>query len=239
MTTDRRYRKSVTAGGAERPLLWALGLLTVVSGIVDAVSYLGLGHVFTANMTGNVVLLGFAAAGAPGFSVAASLVSLGAFLIGAICAGRLARGLKSRRTLLLSALAIEGGLIAGASGVAWTAASVSSGWARYVVIVLLGFGMGVRNSIIRRLAVPDVTTTVLTMTLTGLAADSALAGGDNARFGRRAGAVAAMLCGAFGGAFVYLRHGAGLPLAVASLVVLGTGAAFATTRASRQLDEKT
>ena len=43
--------------------------LTVVSGLIDAVSYLGLGHVFTANMTGNVVVLGFAAAGAPGFSV--------------------------------------------------------------------------------------------------------------------------------------------------------------------------
>ena len=51
------------------PLLYALTSLTVVSGLVDAVSYLGLGHVFTANMTGNVVLLGFATAGAPGFSV--------------------------------------------------------------------------------------------------------------------------------------------------------------------------
>ena len=54
-----------------------LAALTVVSGFVDAVSFLGLGHVFTANMTGNVVLLGFAAAGAPGFSVAASLCASG------------------------------------------------------------------------------------------------------------------------------------------------------------------
>ena len=61
------------------PLVVTLAALTVVSGFVDAVSFLGLGHVFTANMTGNVVLIGFAAAGAPGFSMAASLCALGAF----------------------------------------------------------------------------------------------------------------------------------------------------------------
>jgi uncharacterized membrane protein YoaK (UPF0700 family) len=75
--------------GPSTMLLWTLTVLTVVSGLVDAVSYLGLGHVFTANMTGNVVLLGFAAAGAPGFSIPASLASLGSFLVGAACAGRL------------------------------------------------------------------------------------------------------------------------------------------------------
>lgn len=58
--------------------------LTVVSGLIDAVSYLGLGHVFTANMTGNVVVLGFAAAGAPGFSVPHTLTSLCCFLLGAV-----------------------------------------------------------------------------------------------------------------------------------------------------------
>jgi uncharacterized membrane protein YoaK (UPF0700 family) len=226
-------------GGPGRPLLWALGALTVVSGVVDAVSYLGLGRVFTANMTGNVVLLGFAAAGAPGFSVAASLASLGAFLVGAVGAGRLVRRLARRRSLLLAALVIEGGLIAGACVVAYAATSVSTGWARFVVIVLLALGMGVRNAVIRRLAVSDVTTTVLTMTLTGLAADSSMAGGDNARAGRRAGAVGAMLLGAFAGAWLYLRHGAGLPLAVAAILVLGTAAAFGRAQASRLLDVPT
>jgi len=229
----------VRPGGPDRPLLWALGALTLVSGVVDAVSYLGLGRVFTANMTGNVVLLGFAAAGAPGFSVAASLASLGAFLVGAVGAGRLVRRLPRRRLLLLTALAIEGGLVAIASVVAYAATTVTTGWARFVVIVLLALGMGVRNSVIRRLAVPDVTTTVLTMTLTGLAADSSLAGGDNSRVGRRAGAVGAMLLGAFGGSWLYLRHGAGLPLAVAAATVLGTAAAFGRAGTSRSLDEQT
>src|SRR6266852_3198094 len=71
-----------------RLLLATLIVLTIISGLVDAVSYLGLGHVFTANMTGNVVLLGFAAAGASGFSAPACLTSLGAFLLGAAAAGR-------------------------------------------------------------------------------------------------------------------------------------------------------
>ncbi|QDN93424.1 DUF1275 domain-containing protein [Streptomyces sp. RLB3-6] len=59
---------------------------STVSGLIDAVNYLGPGHVFTANMTGNVVIIGFAAVGVPGvpgFSVLGSLVSLAAFLLGA------------------------------------------------------------------------------------------------------------------------------------------------------------
>ena len=83
------------------PLVVTLAALTVVSGFVDAVSFLGLGHVFTANMTGNVVLIGFAAAGAPGFSVAASLTALACFLAGAVAGGRMAGSVGRQRDLLL------------------------------------------------------------------------------------------------------------------------------------------
>jgi uncharacterized membrane protein YoaK (UPF0700 family) len=116
------------------------------------------------------------------------------------------------------------------------APTVAAGWARFVVVVLLAFGMGIRNSMIRRLAVPDVTTTVLTMTLAGLAADSSLAGGDNIRMGRRSGAVAAMLAGALAGAWLYLHHRAGVPLTVAAVSVLATAAVFGRVPASRRLD---
>src|SRR5580700_11517436 len=64
--------------------------MTAVTGIIDAVSFLALGRVFTANMTGNVVLLGFAFAGAPGLSISRSAVALLAFLSGAVLGGRLA-----------------------------------------------------------------------------------------------------------------------------------------------------
>ena len=167
--------------GAPQPLLVSFGALTVVSGFVDAVSYLGLGHVFTANMTGNVVLIGFAVAGAPGFSIAASLCALGTFLAGAVVGGRLARHVSPARTLLLVALTFEATFTAVAAVVTAAAGAVAigSGWPRFTVIALLAFAMGVRNAAVRHFGVADMTTTVLTMTLTGLASDSSLAGGTN------------------------------------------------------------
>jgi len=220
-----------------RLLLATLTVLTVVSGTVDAVSYLGLGHVFTANMTGNVVFLGFAAAGAPGFSIAASLVSLGSFLLGAAAAGRIIAHVASRRRWLLIAMSTEGlftGLAAAMSAVHHGA--IASGSGRYTVIALLAVAMGVRNATVRRLSVSDVTTTVLTMTLTGLAADSTLAGGTNPKVARRSSAVAAMLVGALVGAVLYLHTGATWPLLVVAVTVLATTVVFARHPGSREMD---
>lgn len=226
------------SGVAEtRPLLAALMVLTGVSGAVDAVTYLGLGHVFAANMTGNVVVLGFAAAGAPGFSVPAGITSVGAFLVGAVFAGRLCVHLASRRRWFLVAMGSEAVLVGAAALVSATAPSVATGWARYTVIALLGLAMGSRNSTVRRMSVPDVTTTVLTMTLTGLAADSSIAGGSNPKAARRMSAVASMFVGALTGAALYLHTGATWPLAVVAVIVLVTTVAFAVSTSSRQLDE--
>ncbi len=136
----------------------------MLSGVVDAVCYLGLGRVFTANMTGNVVVLGFAAAGAPGFSVTASLTSLGLFLAGAVAGGVISNKISRRSRLLITAIGTEAVFVAAAAIVAFAASTVSTGWARYTVIAILAFAMGVRNSVIRRLAIPDMTTTVLTLT---------------------------------------------------------------------------
>jgi Protein of unknown function (DUF1275) len=71
------------------PLPWVLVVLTVTTGLVDAVSVLGLGRVFTANITGNVVFLGFAAVGVPGFSIARAVVALAGFVVGALLGGYL------------------------------------------------------------------------------------------------------------------------------------------------------
>ena len=85
--------------------------------------------------------------------------------------------------------------------------------------------MGIRNATVRRLAVPDLTTTVLTMTLTGLAADSPLAGGSGKGSARRTAAIVAMLAGAIAGALM-LRTGLTLPLAVAAALALATCLAY-------------
>jgi uncharacterized membrane protein YoaK (UPF0700 family) len=92
------------------PLL--LHTATVITGMIDAISYLAL-HVFTANMTGNVVFLGFAVAGAPGLSITRSLTALVAFLMGALIGGRAANRLSELFTpsLLTTALSLESALL--------------------------------------------------------------------------------------------------------------------------------
>ena len=229
--------ETAASDSGERELLAILLTLTLLSGIVDGVCYLGLGRVFTANMTGNVVVLGFATAGAPGFSVTASLTSLGLFLVGAVCGGRIITRVSSRSRLLTTAVALEAAFVAAAAVVAFAASSVSTGWARYTTIAILAFAMGIRNSVIRRLAVRDMTTTVLTMTLTGLAADSGLAGGSNPAAGRRIAAVLAMLIGATGGAWLFLHRGAGLPLTISAGAAAATAVAVYASRAATFLDK--
>lgn len=204
------------------PLPGLLLLLSATTGLVDAVSVLGLGKVFTANMTGNVVFLGFAAAGTPGFAVKPYLVALLAFLVGALVAGRvgLRLGQKPLRHWLLVAAGVEGTLL----GAAALCALPMAPWVD-AIIALTALAMGFRNATIRMLKVPDLTTTVLTLTLTGIAADSPLAGGTGPNLSRRLAAVASIFAGAALGAFMVTHWGLALPLALAAgLVMLGTAA---------------
>ena len=153
-------------------------VLTVVTGMVDAVSYLGLGRTFVANMTGNIVFLGFALAGASGLSAVASSVALGAFVTGSALGGRITRrlGAPSDRWLLPT-LVLETGLIALAAAAAIGLDAGSEDGRRFGVVALLALAMGTRNAVVKGLAVPDLTTTVLTMTVTGLASDTPPGGG--------------------------------------------------------------
>jgi uncharacterized membrane protein YoaK (UPF0700 family) len=196
--------------------------LTVVSGLVDAFSYLSLGHVFVANMTGNVVFLAFALAGAPGFSLVASLTALGAFVLGAVGSGRLVvhLGASRRGRMLAASTACEALLVAVAMVVGWCALDVGTGATRYVLIVLLGMGMGLQNGTARKLAVPDLTTTVLSMTITGAAFDSRLAGGSDSRLGRRGLSAMAMFLGALIGALTIIHVSKPLELVFPVLVLV-------------------
>ena len=213
------------------PLMLAL---TLTTGLVDAFSYLTLGHVFVANMTGNVVFSGFALVGAPGFSLTASLAAVGAFATGALFGGRLARRAHAHRGRLLHrALVLETLLVAAACAAAQMADS-SHDAVRYLLIVLLGLAMGVQNAAARALAVPDLTTTVLTLTITGIASDSRLAGGPGSRAGRRVLSAAAMFLGALIGALAVLHGHRSMPLLLAALLLAAaTAAAFPLTRSDR------
>lgn len=192
-------------------------LLTATTGLIDAVAFLGLGRVFTANMTGNVVFLGFAIAGVKGLSVSASVLALVCFLAGALAGGRLAVAMdqRSRREWMVIATSGEALLLGGAVVAAIGVPVNGTLGQRWPIVALTAAAMGVRNATVRRLGAADLTTTVLTLTLTGLAADSSFAGGSNPRPLRRVGSVVAMFAGALIGAELVLHHGLVWPLAIA------------------------
>jgi uncharacterized membrane protein YoaK (UPF0700 family) len=169
-----------------------------------------------------LALLGFGIAGSSGLPVVAPVISLASFLLGASCGGVLVKRMAKRHpALVANALAIEVTVIVVAAVVA-AATSISADDASgYVVIALLAFAMGVRNAIVRRLSVPDITTTVLTLTLTGLAAESPLAGGSGKGSIRRSAAVLVMLAGALIGALL-LKMSLFVPLALAAGLALAT-----------------
>ncbi|MCW2953912.1 MAG: hypothetical protein JWQ48_3082 [Conexibacter sp.] len=206
------------------PLPRLLVLLTFATGLVDAVSYLMLGHVFVGNMTGNVVLLGFALGGGAGLSVVSSLLALVAFLAGAAGGGRLGRRIGAHRGHLLRAgVATEGALLAVAVVVALATGDDTGRVVRDVLIVLLALAMGLQTAVARSIGVPGLTTTVLTSTLTGIAADARLAGGSGLTLDHRALAVVSMLLGALAGTVLALRVALVVPLALAFATIAAAG----------------
>lgn len=183
-------------------------VLTFCTGVVDAVGFLGLDRVFTGNMTGNVVILGMGAARADDLPVVGPVVALVAFMGGALVSGRVLRGVRSgwsgRTTGLL-------GLVSASLVAAALTCLLVDDPARPVLLGLtavLGAAMGLQAQAARHLAVKDVTTVVVTSTITGLSADSWLGGRTGQPWARRAGAVALICAGATAGALL-LRLGGG------------------------------
>jgi uncharacterized membrane protein YoaK (UPF0700 family) len=194
------------SASTEKVVPYALLGLTAVSGLVDAVSFLSLGHVFTANMTGNIVFLAFATARVSGLSIARSLTALLAFLVGAILGGRVMARASADSQIRSAAQAflLEVAFLLAASicGFGYRGDLLKHSFQSFALIALTALAMGTRNAAVRKLAIPDLTTTVLTLTITGIGADSSLANGNNPRLARRVAAVAAMFLGAALGAVV-------------------------------------
>lgn len=224
LVTDAARTIVPRPGDRHGPLPPLLLLLTMVSGLVNSVSYLRLGHVFVANMTGNIVFLGFAVAGQHDLSGAASLVALLAFMVGAMVTGRVGgRVVQHRGRWLALAIAVKVAFVAAATIVAVLAGDHLTEAVRYGLVVLLACAMGVQNAAARKLAVPDLTTTVLTMTVAGLALDSRLAGGSSRHQGRRLLAVLAMFVGAAIGGLLVLHVGVPAALTFNTFLLLFAG----------------
>jgi uncharacterized membrane protein YoaK (UPF0700 family) len=196
-----------------RPLLLTL---TIAAASTDAVSYLGLGHVFPANMTGNTVLLGVGVASHDYPSAARSAVALGAFLLGAGIVGAGPPKLDVRWVLrgefLLIALAAAW----------WSVVGTPTGGDRYGLIALVAGAMGVQSAAVARLRVSGVTTTYITGTWTAVstwvgahlrrAADAPPADrSSSSQHALQVMVLACYVCAALGAGFAF--HAAGAPAA--------------------------
>jgi uncharacterized membrane protein YoaK (UPF0700 family) len=204
--------------------------LTFATGINDAVGYLGLDRVFTGNMTGNVVILGMALLGADELPVVGPLVALAGFLAGAAAGGRALRGADGgwthRVTVLFSVTALVE-LVVGAGLLAGMRADDRP--VKLAVTAAVAAAMGLQAATARFLAVKDVTTVVVTSTLTGLASDSVLGSNAGGGSARRLAAVALIIAGAASGAaLLSWKAGAGFVAAgVVTVLVTAAGATAA------------
>ncbi|KWX66270.1 YoaK family protein [Mycobacterium sp. NAZ190054] len=192
---------ALTSPVSRRQTVTALLLLTFTTGLVDAVSVLVLGHVFVANMTGNVIFLGFWFVPHSGVDLTAAIVAFAGFVVGTIVGGRLSRHLDSDvRVWLTSALGLEVVLLVVLAILAGTGVLDYHDDSKLILIAGLAVTFGCQNATARQFGIQELSTTVLTSTIVGLGFDSRLAGGTGEGERLRYGVVATMCSGAVVGA---------------------------------------
>jgi uncharacterized membrane protein YoaK (UPF0700 family) len=208
---------AVASPVSEKLTTTALLLLTFATGLIDAVSVLALGHVFVANMTGNVIFLGFWLVPHSGFDMAAAVVAFAGFVVGTVIGGRFARHLEHETRLWLTvALGTEVVVLVALSVLAGTGVLDYQDDSRLVLIAGLALTFGSQNAAASQFGVTELSTTVLTSTIVGIGMDSRLAGGTGERERLRYTVVLTMLGGAAVGATVTL-------VAVAPVIALAGG----------------
>jgi uncharacterized membrane protein YoaK (UPF0700 family) len=208
--------------------------LTAVSGVTDAASYLGLGHVFTSNMTGNWVALAFVTTGARDIQVLRLGLSFVGFLTGAAIAGQIAR-----RPWKGGRKGWPKGVTVGLLFAAGVQVLVTSLWAVWpssldnLLAFLLATSMGCQGGVVRMLDIADVPTTVITSTVTGLVFDSPLGHGSQTRWRRRLAAMLAFFVGGLIGALVGNVY---RPLTLVAGIAILVGVSIASGRLLARLD---
>ncbi len=211
---------------SQRQTVTALLLLTFTTGLVDAVSVLVLGHVFVANMTGNVVFLGFWFASHTVVDLTAAVVAFTCFVTGAIIGGRLLRHLGGNaRRWAVSALGLEAALLAVLAVLCGTGVLRYQDNSKLFLIAGLAIAFGVQHSTARQFGIQELTTTVLTSTIVGIGVDSKLAGGTGERQRLRIAVVVTMCFGALVGATM-TRFTVAPIIALAAVVVSTSAALF-------------
>ncbi|OBJ57362.1 YoaK family protein [Mycobacterium sp. 1423905.2] len=203
----------------ERLTVTALLLLTFSTGLADAISVLVLGHVFVANMTGNVIFLGFWFAPKTTIDLTAAVVAFPTFVTGTILGGRLVRRYAAHtRRWLTTALATEVSALVTLSILAGAGVLHYHDNTKLILIGGMAIAYGLQHSTARQFGIQELTTTVLTSTIVGLGVDSRLAGGTGQREKLRYSVVVTMCAGAVVGATI-TRVAVAPVLALAALVV--------------------
>ncbi|HJT95057.1 MAG TPA: YoaK family protein [Mycobacterium sp.] len=211
---------------SERLTVTSLLLLTFATGLVDAVSVLVLGHVFVANMTGNVIFLGFWFVPHSGVDMTAAVVAFASFVAGTVLGGRLARHLDDHvRRWLTTALSVEVAVLVVLSILAGSGVLDYQDNTKLWLIAGLAITFGSQNATARQFGIQELSTTVLTSTIVGIGFDSRLAGGTGHREKLRYSVVATMCAGAVVGATM-TRFTVAPVIALAALVVAVSAAIF-------------
>lgn len=206
---------------AHGPLPALLLALTVLAGVVDAVSILRLGGVFVATMTGNLVFLGLAAAGAHAFDVGTSALAVGGFIVGVLIGARACAAAGAHRGLALrNVLGAKLALASIVTVIAFAAGPHFASGTRDVMLVLLAMSMGCQLAAIRYLKVPDLLTVVLTLTITGALIEHDRGWSDPALL-RRGLALVAFAVGALSGGLLVLHLGTSAALLFGLAIIVG------------------
>jgi uncharacterized membrane protein YoaK (UPF0700 family) len=217
---------SVVSPVSERLTVVSLLLLTFATGIVDAVSVLALGHVFVANMTGNIIFLGFWFVPHSGIDLTAAIVAFVSFVAGTVLGGRLARHIdREVRLWLTVALGVEVVVLLTLSILAGAGVLNYHDNTKLILTAGLAVTFGSQNATARQFGVQELSTTVLTSTIVGLGFDSRLAGGTGHREKLRYSVVVTMCAGAVVGATI-TRFTVAPAIALAAAVVAVAAAIF-------------
>jgi len=220
-------RVALSGSPASRTLL----ALTFVTGLIDATSFLALGGVFSAMMTGNVVFLGLGLSGSAGSSVLGPLLAIVAFVTASALAALLARRLSGPAFGTRTANAVEIGLLAAACCIAAATTLDATGLSGYATLALLAAAMGWRTTNVRALGSVNVPTAVLNLTMLGGPGTPGPGLAGLADLRPRALALACFLGGAVAGGLL-LRIDVWVPLAVAVLISVLVGIVLSRERAS-------
>lgn len=225
MLSDNSTQTQVRAVIGANLRLWLMMVLTFVTGALDAVGYLGLDRIFTGNMTGNIVILGMGLASEDDLPVAGPLIALAGYMVGAAVVGGMLRGRDRAWSTRISLIfAVSALTMAGAATALLIVEVTGPSVFAIAVAASIATLMGAQAAAARFLAVPDMTTVVVTSTITAYASETLHRRGRGVFTHRRLWAVVTICVGAFVGALFMKTHIC-VPVFLAAALTAMTGVA--------------